>query len=150
MVPWYESSKMLKNSIDFSGINIVINKDYHKGQLSSLIAGIKDSPGDTQAILLCLVDNPFITKEVVNQVIHKFKETNSPIIVPIFEKERGHPTLFSKSLFNELLNAPQDKGARHVLYSNEDKVLEVEVAESRILTGIDTPEDYKSHFGVDP
>lgn len=143
-------AETIQNSIDFSGTNIVINKDYQKGQLSSLIAAIVQTPQETEAILLCLVDNPFITKEVVNKVVSRFKETNNPIIVPVFNKERGHPTLFSRSLFNELLNAPEDKGARHVLYSNEDKVLEVEVAESGILTGIDTPEDYKSHFGAYP
>jgi molybdenum cofactor cytidylyltransferase len=143
-------AETIKNSIDFSGTNIVINKDYQKGQLSSLIAGIKESPDDTEAILLCLVDNPFITKEVVNKVVSRFKETNNPIIVPVFNKERGHPTLFSRSLFNELLNAPEDKGARHVLYSNEDKVLEVEVAESGILIGIDTPDNYKCYFGANP
>ena len=140
----------IKQSADLSGTNIVINKDYQKGQLSSLVAGIKENPENTEAILLCLVDNPFITEEVINKIIRTFKETNSPIIVPVFEKERGHPTLFSKSLFNELLNAPQDKGARHVLYSNEDKVLELEVAERGILIGINTEDDYRLHFGADP
>ncbi|MGB2807071.1 MAG: NTP transferase domain-containing protein, partial [Sedimentisphaerales bacterium] len=88
--------------------------------------------------------------EVVNKIVQTFKETNNPIIVPVFEKERGHPALFSKSLFNDLLNAPEEKGARHVLYSNEDKVLELEVSEHGIRIGIDTQEDYKLYFGVNP
>ncbi|MDH4241438.1 MAG: nucleotidyltransferase family protein [Phycisphaerae bacterium] len=140
----------IQQSADFSGTNIVINKDYQKGQLSSLITGIRENSEDTDAILLCLVDNPFVTKDVVDEIIGKFKETNSPIIVPVFDKKRGHPTLFSKSLFNELLNAPQDKGARHVLYSNEDKVLELDVNDRGILIGINTEDDYKLHFGVNP
>jgi len=143
-------AETIKNSVDFSGTNIVINKDYQRGQLSSLNAAIEQAPQETDAILLCLVDNPFITREVVNKVVSKFKETNNPIIVPVFNKERGHPTLFSRSLFNELLNAPEEKGARHVLYSNEGKILELEVSERGILIGIDTPENYKSHFGADP
>jgi molybdenum cofactor cytidylyltransferase len=96
------------------------------------------------------VDNPFITKEVVNKIISTFKETNSPIIVPVFNKKRGHPTLFSKSLFDELLDAPEAQGARYVLYSNEKRVLELETSESGILIGIDTPEDYKLRFEVNP
>ena len=140
----------IRKSVDLTGTNIVINKDYQRGQLSSLTAGIKESPEDTEAILLCLVDNPFITEEVVSKIIRKFRETNNPIIVPVFNKRRGHPTLFSRSLFNELLSAPEEKGARHVLYSNEDKVLELEVSEHGILIGIDTQEDYKLYFGVNP
>ena len=140
----------IRKSVDLTGTNIVINQDYQRGQLSSLTAGIKESPEDTEAILICLVDNPFITEEVVNKIVQTFKETNNPIIVPVFDKERGHPTLFSRSLFNELLGAPEEKGARHVLYSNEDKVLELEVSEHGILIGIDTQEDYKLYFGVNP
>ena len=97
-----------------------------------------------------MADAPFVSKEVVNKIVSKFRETNNPIIVPVFNGKRGHPTLFSKSLFNELLNAPQDQGARYVLYSNEEKVLEVELSESGFLISIDTPDEYKSHFGADP
>ena len=143
-------AETIKKSADLSGTNIVINKDYQKGQLSSLILGIEQTPQETEAILVCLVDNPFITKEVVNKIISKFKETNNPIIVPAFNKKRGHPTLFSRSLFNELLNAPEEQGARYVIYSNEEKILELETSESGILIGIDTPDDYKFHFGANP
>ena len=143
-------AETIKNSVDLSETRVVVNKDYLKGQLSSLIAAIKDTPEETEAVLLCLVDAPFVSKEVVNKIVSKFGETNNPIIVPVFNGKRGHPTLFSKSLFNELLNAPQDQGARYVLYSNEEKVLEVEISESGFLISIDTPDEYKSRFGADP
>ncbi len=143
-------AETIKESMDLSGTSAVVNKNYQRGQLSSLIVGIEDIPEETEAILLCLVDAPFITKEVVNKIISKFKETDSPIIVPVFNKERGHPTLFSRSLFSELVNAPKEQGARYVLYSNEEKILELETAEGGILIGINTPEDYKLHFGANP
>ncbi len=143
-------AEMIKNSIDLSGTNIVINKDYQKGQLSSLIAAIEDTPQETDAILVCLVDNPFITKEVINKIIAKFKETNNPIIVPVFNGQRGHPALLSRSLFSELVNAPKEQGARYVLHSNAEIVLELETSESTILTGIDTPEEYRFQFGNNP
>ncbi|MHC4463176.1 MAG: nucleotidyltransferase family protein [Planctomycetota bacterium] len=140
----------IQKTVDLSATNIVINKDYQKGQLTSLITAIEQTPEETDAILVCLVDNPFITKGIVNKIISKFKETNNPIIVPVFNNKRGHPALFSKSLFHELLNAPEEQGARHVLYSNEEKILELETSENGILIGIDTPDDYKFHFGADP
>jgi molybdenum cofactor cytidylyltransferase len=143
-------AKTIQRSIDLSGTDVVINKDYRKGQLSSLIAGLENAPPETEAILLCLVDNPFITTTIVNRIVGTFRETKSPIVVPAFNKKRGHPALFAKSLFKELINAPTEKGARYVVYSNEDKVVEVETPESAVLVGIDTPEDYKLHFGVSP
>jgi len=143
-------AQAIEKSIDLSGTDVVVNKDYRKGQLSSLIAGLKNTPNQTDAILVCLVDNPFITKIVVNRVISKFKETNSPIVVPVFNNKRGHPTLFSRSLFKELRNAPLKEGARGVIHSNEEKVLELKMRESKILVSIDTPEDYKLHLGAGP
>ena len=53
-------------------------------------------------------------------------------------------------MFDELLHAPADKGARYVVQSNEDQVFEVDVPEPSILARIDTPEDYLSHFGMAP
>lgn len=143
-------AEKIKNSIDLSGTNMVFNENYRNGQLSSLIAGLKDIPEEVEAILVFLVDNPFITKEIVNKIISKFKEANSAIIVPVFGKKRGHPTLFSKSIFNEIISAPKDRGARYVIYSNREKTFEIKMNEKEILAGINTPEDYKKYFDRDP
>lgn len=140
----------IRVSIDLSAVEVVVNEDYRKGQLSSLVKGLKCLPGDTDAMLLCLVDHPFITTEVVNRLIGAFKETRRPIVLAVFGGRRGHPVLFAKSLFDELANAPQDKGARHVVSANEDRVLEVAVAERGVLMSIDTPTDYRSCFGAEP
>jgi CTP:molybdopterin cytidylyltransferase MocA len=53
-------------------------------------------------------------------------------------------------MFDELHNAPADEGARYVVRSHKDEVFEVDVPEPAILTRIDTPEDYLSHFGMAP
>jgi CTP:molybdopterin cytidylyltransferase MocA len=53
-------------------------------------------------------------------------------------------------MFDELLNAPAEEGARHVVRSHQDRVFEVDIPEPAILARIDTPEDYLSRFGVAP
>lgn len=139
-------AERIKKTVDLSGIEVVINRDYKKGQLSSLIAALENLLPATEAILVCLVDNPFISKIVINQIVNKFRETGSPIVIPVFEKKRGHPTLFAASLLKELLNAPVDEGARYVVKSNAEKVEEVEVDDRKALVGINTPEDYRAYF----
>jgi len=143
-------AEIIEKSVDLSGTHLLLNKDYKKGQLSSLLTGINNLPEETEAILVCLVDHPFITEELVNQIVKTFKERKSPIIVPVYQGKRGHPVLFSKSLFKELLEAPEDKGARYVVYSNEEKVFELETSEKGIMIGINTPEDYQIYFGTKP
>jgi molybdenum cofactor cytidylyltransferase len=135
---------------DFSGVDLIINEDYHQGQLSSLIAGLRSVPPETEAILLCLVDNPCITVETVDGLIGAFRVTGKPIVIPVFEGRRGHPALFARSMFDQLSHASADQGARHVVHSNEDQVFEVQVPDPGILVRIDTPQDYLSHFGTAP
>jgi molybdenum cofactor cytidylyltransferase len=143
-------SQRIRTAMDLSGADVVLNENYREGQLSSLIAGLKTLPPEAEAMLLCLVDNPFITVGVVDEVISAFRLTGRPIVIPVFEGERGHPTLFAREMFDQLLAAPVDKGARHAVYSNEAKIFEVPVSEPGIRYRIDTPEDYLSRFGIAP
>jgi molybdenum cofactor cytidylyltransferase len=140
----------IRASTDLSGVEIIINEDYRRGQLSSLVAGLQSLPLEAEAILLCLVDSPFITVRSVDGVVGAFRVSGKPIAIPVFEGRRGHPALFARPMFDELLNAPAEKGARHVVHSNEDKVFEVDLPDPGILARIDTPEDYLSHFGTAP
>jgi molybdenum cofactor cytidylyltransferase len=140
----------IRASTDLSGVDVVVNEDYRRGQLSSLVAGLRSLPSQTEAILLCLVDNPLITGATVNRVVRAFHETGKPIVIPVFKGRRGHPALFARAMFDELLNAPADEGARYVVQSHRDQVFEVAMPEPAILTRIDTPEDYLSHFGIAP
>ena len=66
-------AETVKKSVDLSGTKVLVNEAYERGQLSSLIIAIENVPEETEAVLLCLVDNPFITKEVVNKIISTFK-----------------------------------------------------------------------------
>ncbi len=140
----------IRASIDLAGVDVVVNEDYREGQLSSLVAGLKSLPSGTEAIVLCLVDNPLISSETVDRIVRAFRETGKPIVIPVFEGRRGHPALFARAMFDELLNAPPEEGARHVVQSHQDRVFEVDTSEPAILARIDTPEDYLSHFGFAP
>jgi molybdenum cofactor cytidylyltransferase len=141
---------MIRATLDLPGVDIVVNEEYARGQLSSLHAGLRSVPPQTEAILLCLVDNPFITTDVANRVIRGFRATGKPIVIPVTNNRRGHPALFARAVFEELRNAPADQGARCVVNADTDRVLEVDVQDGSILASVDTPEDYRSHFGTDP
>jgi CTP:molybdopterin cytidylyltransferase MocA len=143
-------AEVVQASTDLSGTDVVVNENYRDGQLSSLIAGLTSLPPETEAILLCLVDNPLITVRTVDGIIGAFRVSGKPIVVPVFQGQRGHPALFARAMFEELLHAPADQGARYVVQSNDNQVFEVDVPEPSVLARIDTPEDYFSYFGTAP
>ncbi len=140
----------IRASTELAGVDVVVNEDYRKGQLSSLVAGLRSLPSQAEAILLCLVDNPLVSGATVDRIVRAFRETGKPIVIPAFEGRRGHPALFAKVMFDELLHAPADEGARQVVRSHQDQVFEVDIPEPAIQARIDTPEDYLSHFGTAP
>lgn len=143
-------AELVRASTDLSGVDVVVNEDYRAGQLSSLVAGLRSISDNAEAILLCLVDNPFITVDGVTQIVTAFRESRRPIVVPVFNRRRGHPTLFAASMFDELRNAPADQGARHVVNADRARVLELAVSDSSILARINTPEHYAAYFGMPP
>jgi molybdenum cofactor cytidylyltransferase len=140
----------MRPKIDDLPITIVINPDYKQGQLSSLIAAVRHieaapDSGRVDGILVHLVDHPFIDGNLVDLMIEKFIETGKPIVVPTFNGRRGHPVIFSRKLFPEILAAPLEQGAKAVVYAHRDDTLEIPTDHQGVTIDIDTPEEYRKN-----
>jgi molybdenum cofactor cytidylyltransferase len=137
----------LRRQIEHLPVEVVINPDYHSGQLSSLQAAIRGIENDDrcEGILVHLVDHPFIDVALVDALIQRFCETKKLIVVPRYKGKRGHPVIFSRELFKELLNAPVDQGAKAVVNAHREDTLELEWQNEGITLDIDTPELYRQH-----
>jgi molybdenum cofactor cytidylyltransferase len=131
----------------------VINRDYKQGQLSSLLAAIRSvSSGyanDVDGVLVHLVDHPYISPDLVNLMIERFYRTKKLIVVPRYRERRGHPVIFSKALFAELLATPLDQGAKAVVYAHSSETLEIVTDDEGVTIDIDTPEEYRRHVEGD-
>lgn len=128
--------------VDLGGVILAINEDYYKGQLSSLIKGIEAIRGDTDGIMISLVDHPPPGAHLVDTMVDEFYQKRKTIIIPTYKGRRGHPVVFSRYLLPEILSAPQDQGARAVVRAHPDQVFEIETDEEGVVTDIDTLEDY--------
>src|SRR5260370_4285832 len=96
---------------------IVINKDWEQGQLSSIQAALRSLPAGTEGMLVCLVDHPLVTAGLVSELIEKFQATHAPIVLPVYEGRRGHPVIFSAGVLEELFKAPPGKRAPPVVWA---------------------------------
>ena len=137
----------LRGQIEHLPVEVVINPDYHKGQLSSLQAAIRHIKNDDRCdgMLVHLVDHPFIDAALVEALIQGFYQTRKLIVVPRYLGKRGHPVIFSRDVFEELLNAPVDQGAKAVVNAHRRETLEIEWQDEGITLDIDTPELYRQH-----
>ena len=128
-------------------VEILINPNYQLGQLSSLQIAVRNllPDSDCDGVLVHLVDHPYIDASLVDRMIRQFYESKKDIVVPRCRGKRGHPVLFSRRLFGELLDAPMDQGAKAVVNAHGDATLEMETDEGGITVDIDTPELYRQH-----
>jgi molybdenum cofactor cytidylyltransferase len=123
---------------------ILENPNWQQGQLSSIQAVIRSLPlGETEGLILCPVDHPLISSFLVAQLIHEFDSTGTQIVLPIFKGKRGHPTIFRASLFEELLAASPEVGAREVVWAHPEDVAEVETDEEAVVLNLNDPETLK-------
>lgn len=141
------NARELQSKISHLPVEILINTDYKLGQLSSLQLAVRNLQPDLECdgMLVHLVDHPYLAPALVEEMIRRFYETNKRIIVPKFHGKRGHPVIFSNALFDEILSAPMEEGAKAVVNAHRAETLEIETEEEGIAVDIDTPELYQQH-----
>ena len=93
-----------------------------------------------EATLVWPVDHPFVSLESVLAVLDAYKRTRAPIVIPVFKGRRGHPGLFARDTWRELMTVQQD-GARGVIHAYGDRVAEVEVPDAGVVRNIDHVSD---------
>ena len=134
----------------------VVNRDYDRGQLSSLQAGLDviDRPGVT-AVLVTLVDVPLVSPATVRAVIDSYRRTRAPIVRPTSGDRHGHPLLIDRSIFGALRAADPSTGAKPIVRAHATAAGDIAIDDEGAFTDIDTEEDYRrtisnpSRFGGD-
>ncbi|HVH71043.1 MAG TPA: nucleotidyltransferase family protein, partial [Candidatus Dormibacteraeota bacterium] len=119
---------------------MIINSEWEKGQLSSIQAAVRKLPAGTDGMLLCLIDHPLISGALVGELIDHFRKSKKAIVLPVYEGRRGHPVIFSASLYSELLRAPLEIGARAVVWAHAEEVEEVRTNEEGCVLNLNDPE----------
>ena len=134
------SAEPIAKAIDLKADEIVINHEWDKGQLSSIQAAIRSLPAATDGMLLCLIDHPLISGSLVRELIEQFYKSGKPIVLPVYQSRRGHPVIFSATLYEELLCAPFQTGARAVVWAHAGEVAEVPTNEEGCVLNLNDPE----------
>jgi molybdenum cofactor cytidylyltransferase len=141
-------------SLARSGLSprFVINRQYESGQLSSVVAGLRaiDHPG-VNAMLLTLVDAPFVSATTVRAVLERYRATRAPIVRPVQGALHGHPVVIDRSLFGAIRAADPEAGAKPIVRAHASASGDLVVEDDGAFLDVDTPEEYAraaERFGV--
>ena len=143
MVVLGSNREEISSKIENYKVNRCINKNHEDGMLTSAICGFKALPNNSKAALVFLGDQPQIPSSVAKFVIEEWKKSGKGIVVPVFQKRRGHPVLIETRFISEIENLDQNRGLKQLLVKHPEEVLEVDCTQQEILRDIDTPEEYE-------
>jgi molybdenum cofactor cytidylyltransferase len=122
-------------------VRTIFNPEYATGQSSSVKAGINALASQAQAAVFLLGDQPLISSRAIEALVSAFRSGHSAVVRPRYRGTPGHPVLFSRALFPELLQVTGDQGGRELLARHQAEVAMVDLnLESPV--DIDTKEDY--------
>ena len=117
------------------------NPDYAEGLGSSLKAGIAAVPKEADGVIVCLGDMPQVDAGLIDKLLAGFDpEKGALVVVPSIDGRRGNPVVWARRFFPDLMAVQGDIGARHLIGTYTEAVIEVPVAGAAALTDVDTPE----------
>ena len=119
---------------------IVRNDVWAEGLSTSVQAGVRALPTEAAAAIVALGDQPFVDPGVIHTIVKQWKATGVPIVSARYAGTRGHPVLFDRTIFEELLQVTGDTGARGVIDREAARVAYVDV-NAPMPADVDTPAD---------
>lgn len=125
-------------------LRVVFNPEWATGRASSVRAGIRALDEKSTAAIFINADQPFLTAQVIDQLLERYSATLAPIVAPTFDGQLGSPVLFARELFPELAALTGDVGGKVLFEKYRAQLERVAIDDLRAATDIDTPEEYQA------
>jgi molybdenum cofactor cytidylyltransferase len=141
-----DGDEEIRAAIELPDEMVILNPDWERGQLSSIQAAVRALSEDPLAedsvdgMLVWPVDHPLVSRAVVESLADAFYYLAQPIVIPTYFGRRGHPVIFARTLFPELLLASDEVGARSVVWAHAADVAEVPTEEEGVVMNLNDPE----------
>jgi len=128
--------KYIANSF---GFNTIYNSNAHLGQSESIKIALKNYSGE--GVMFFTGDQPLLKPKTVKRMIKEFEVSNK-IVIPLYQGQRGMPTIFPSMFFDELRNLKGDMGGREIIKNYPEKVNFIEVVNKWEGFDVDNQEEY--------
>lgn len=135
-------SEVAKAVKDLSHVE-AFNATYSEGMGGSIRAGLEAVPADSEGCLFMLVDQPFVGRQHLREMIDKWQMQPDKVVAAEYSGIAGVPAIFPRRFFSHLSQLAGDQGARKILAAlSADDVVEYHLPEAAV--DIDTLEDLKN------
>jgi molybdenum cofactor cytidylyltransferase len=132
----------IREKVNFANAKVVENPVFGEGCASSYRAGIEALDPRSDAIMIILGDQPGVDPETIDRVADEWRQGDGQIALAAYQGRKGHPMLFARPLFGQLVELHGDKAAWKLVDANPDLVRVIPF-DRPFPEDIDTPEDFR-------
>lgn len=136
------SADEIRQRVAFGNAQVVENQVFTEGCASSYRVGIAALDARSEALMIILGDQPGITPEIIDRVAGEWRQTEAPIALCDYQGRKGHPMIFARSFYEQLVGLHGDKAAWKLVDANASLVHEVQLA-LPFPEDINTREDFE-------
>lgn len=136
------AAKEVRERVDFGAARVVENPIFGEGCSSSYRAGIGALNSESAAIMIILGDLPGVTPEIIDRLADEWREQYAPVALCSYQERKGHPMIFARSMFSQLVDLHGDKAAWKLVDANTSVVQEVHFS-FPYPDDINTPADFE-------
>lgn len=130
----------ISNAIRLLPVRTVLNDQPESEMAESMRAGLKAVLPEATGVLVCLADHPLVTAKTMKGLIALHVTYPDSVIIPSFNRRRGHPTLFPKGA----LQGTAAGSLRDVIDAHASTIVYLDTEDEGILLDMDTLQDYEN------
>jgi len=134
------SADRVRKSVSVDGARTIVNEAYAEGMSTSIRAGLRAAHPESEAFLIVLGDEPFVTSSTIDALLAEREGSRAKILIPTYRGQRGNPVLVDRELAAEMQSITGDQGCRAIFGHHVEQILEVPVDDPGILIDLDSPE----------
>lgn len=110
------------------------------GMGHSLASGVQRliETSQAEAVAIFLGDMPWLGEASLRLLVSQARV--SRIVLPVYKGQRGHPVIFGRDFWPDLLELVGDSGAREVIKAHPDAHYTVELDDPGVVDDVDTPQ----------
>lgn len=124
------------------GARIVKNADYAQGQASSLRCGLAALEPEVRTAVILLGDQPRLAPSTIRAALDLFACRGGPVVRTVYRGQPGHPVVLGREVWEAVMAAEGDHGARDLLAQHREWVVPLERDEPAPVD-VDTADDYE-------
>jgi molybdenum cofactor cytidylyltransferase len=139
----------IQSKLSISRAKILVNPVFTEGCSASYKTGIAALDLQAEAVVVLLGDQPGVDASIINQVVEDWHEKGGTIALASYRGRQGHPMIFARELFGQLLQLQGDKAAWKILDAHPEWVRNVEL-DRAFPEDVDTWRDYETLLRESP